>query len=395
MASIYPKLKDGKIVSFKFKSLLYRDETGKQVCKCKTWKPSKNLSEAKLLEKAKIEAALWEKQLLLEIKNESVSQNLDLTLEKFVKDYWLDYQKNVKENKQTTIQFYNDILKIILPKIGKIKMINVSHIDLENYMKYIKNDYRSRIGKKLSPKSIKHHYRVLCIIFKYAVKQGIIVENPLEKVLAPKLQKSKVNAFNDDEVRAFLTAINNLPIKLKAIYYLLLTTGLRRGECFGLMWKNIDFANMVIEVERNVVYTFNNGISVDTTKTQNSKRKIPITPKVKEILEEYKLSESLEHNCDGDAFLFHAKNSCYTPHNPTYITRHMIKLMDKIGLPKMSPHDLRHTCASMLLKSGADIKSVQDILGHADASTTLNFYVKSDINNMRKYTAKAFDFNWN
>ena len=66
--------------------------------------------------------------------------------------------------------------------------------------------------------------------------------------------------------------------------------------------------------------------------------------------------------------------------------------MKQIGLPDMSPHDLRHTCATMLIQSGADIKSVQDILGHADASTTLNFYVKSNIDNMRKATEKAFDF---
>ena len=80
------------------------------------------------------------------------------------------------------------------------------------------------------------------------------------------------------------------------------------------------------------------------------------------------------------------------PRDPTYITKHMKKFMARIELPDMSPHDLRHTCATMLLQSGADIKSVQDILGHADASTTLNFYVKSDIENMRASTQKAFDF---
>ncbi len=74
------------------------------------------------------------------------------------------------------------------------------------------------------------------------------------------------------------------------------------------------------------------------------------------------------------------------------MTKHAKRLMKRLGLPDMSPHDLRHTCASLLLQSGADIKSVQDILGHADASTTLNFYVRSNMDTMRTATARAFEW---
>jgi site-specific recombinase XerD len=70
----------------------------------------------------------------------------------------------------------------------------------------------------------------------------------------------------------------------------------------------------------------------------------------------------------------------------------MKKLMKKADLPNMSPHDLRHTCASLLLQNGADIKSVQDILGHADARTTLNFYARSDIAQMRNSLESTFNF---
>ena len=80
------------------------------------------------------------------------------------------------------------------------------------------------------------------------------------------------------------------------------------------------------------------------------------------------------------------------PRDPTYITKHMKRLMKRVGLPDMSPHDLRHTCVSMLLQSGADIKSVQDIIGHSNASTTLNFYVRLNMDSMRMATDKAFDF---
>lgn len=108
------------------------------------------------------------------------------------------------------------------------------------------------------------------------------------------------------------------------------------------------------------------------------------------LLKEYRKEENKLTVLKDKMFLFHSADSNYVPQDPTYITKHMKKLMKRINLPDMSPHDLRHTCASMLLQSGADIKSVQDILGHANASTTLNFYVRSDINTMRQSAERAF-----
>ena len=89
-------------------------------------------------------------------------------------------------------------------------------------------------------------------------------------------------------------------------------------------------------------------------------------------------------------FLFYAGESLDIPQNPTYITKHMKKFMKRVGLPELSPHDLRHTCASLLLQSGTDIKSVQDVLGHAEASTTLNFYAKSDLSLIRDSFNRTF-----
>ena len=117
---------------------------------------------------------------------------------------------------------------------------------------------------------------------------------------------------------------------------------------------------------------------------------VPMTNRLYELLLEYKQSESALSPLDDNMFLFHDALSRYTPQDPTYITKHMRRFMKRIGLPNMSPHDLRHTCASLLIQNGADIKSVQDILGHADASTTLNFYARSDLNGMRKAVEGVF-----
>lgn len=219
-----------------------------------------------------------------------------------------------------------------------------------------------------------------------------VVENPVQKVDSPRLVEHKVDALSSEEVREFIREITQLPQPQRLMYELLLTTGIRRGECFGLQWGDIDFVNKTICIERNVTYTTQNGITLGLPKTATDIRKIPITERVLSLLTDYKTSEGNRFLLTNDSFLFHSENSPLLPHDPTYITKHMRKFMKKVGLPDMSPHDLRHTCATMLLESGADIKGVQDILGHADASTTLNFYVRSNIDAMRNATEKAFDF---
>ena len=393
MASIYPHRKNGKIVSFKFKAYLGRDESGKQLFKCRTWTPNKAISDSKLTALAEKEATIWEHNLLTALAEEQrASSPNKITFRDFAEKKWFSTELNNPERRNTTLDFRRNILRIITDYLGELKLQKIDNTKIEEYLDYLKNTYRTKYGKPVSPQTMRHHYSTLNLIFNHAVTLDYISANPLAKVKTPKLTKHKVDTFTRGEVLEFIRIIDTLPLMQRLVYSLLLTTGIRRGECFGLQWGDIDFVNRVIRVERNVTYTTHGGLSVGLPKTNTGIREIPITDKLFQLLIDYKISAERENRLTNQSFLFHSADSPTIPRDPNYITTHMRRLMKRTGLPNMSPHDLRHTCASLLIQSGADIKSVQDILGHADASTTLNFYARSNIETLRGATTKAFDF---
>ncbi len=392
MATIYPNFKNGRIISFKFKAYLGRDKDDKQIFKCKTWFPEKQMSENKLKVLAEKEATIWEHQLTEDIRNiQPVSIPDNITLERFVKDIWLPEYMNTEKRRAATVAFHDYILRTILPYLGQETLSDIHPEKIEEYIDYLKNTYKTKDNKALSPKTIRHHYGTLNLVFSYAERIGHILSNPMAKIDVPKIPKQKVNALSKGQVITFIEEVEKLPLMQQTIYHLLLTTGIRRGECYGLKWQDIDLENMLIHIERNVTYTKADGLQIGPPKTDLGIRDIPLTQYTTSLLTAYKAHLSHAYNVEYNMFVFPSAESPYEPHQPAYITKHMKKFMKRIGLPDMSPHDLRHTCASLLLQSGADIKSVQDILGHADASTTLNYYVKSDINVMRLSAQKAFD----
>ena len=388
MASIKENRKNGKIISFKFRAFLGRDGDGKQCFKSIVWKPDKNYSEERLRKLAEKEAAIWEREEI-QAYQEQASKFIssDITFEDFVKQKWLPHIE--RESRATTIEFRLVILKRAIPYFENVRLADIDSKKATNYLEYLKTVRYTSKSKSLSPQTLKHHYSTLNLIFKYAIKCGFMETNPMNNVESPKLPKHKVDAFSKEESKRFIDEIERLPITLKTMYYILLTTGVRRGECFGLQWRDIDFDNALMYINRNAVYTQNSGTLVGAPKTDNGYRIIPLASKTLSLLKEYHKEENPKVK---EAFLFHSEEEETKPRDPSYITKHMRKLMKKAELPNMSPHDLRHTCATLLLQSGADIKSVQDILGHADARTTLNFYARSDLNQMRNSLEATFDF---
>jgi len=404
MATIQEKKKNGEIVSYKFKVYLGRDEKGKQIFRCTTWFPEEKLPPTKTRKAAQLAADLWERELkkqpILPVEKPKAQAaphysytpeaTCTYTFDKFTKDIWLPLNVCNGARRPKTIEHYKNLLKHILPYFKGIPMDKITSIKINEYFLWLRTEYKTARGEKLGQWSIKHHHTALSKIFNYAEQQEVIEKNPMKRVEKPRITRKKVDAFSESQAAVFLKAIEKCEFDFRCILHILITTGLRRGECMGLQWKDVDFDTMLIHIERSVTHTAEFGIIVATPKTAASIRTIPIMESANLLLKKLRQQQEKQFpNTILDcAFIFGNPKNLFEPRNPNAITKRLSRFIEANNLPNISPHDLRHTCATLLLSSGADIKSVQEILGHADASTTLNFYVKADLKQMRVATDK-------
>lgn len=393
MASIKENKKNYQIVSYQFSCCLGRDANGKQIRRYSTWTPPEGLSPTKIRKAAERAAEEWEEKVKGEHEKDAKSPERvrikDISraatdFPSFVLGVWLPIAIENGEYKPKTVSFYSDTAKNIANYFAGYDLRKICSITIQMFLIHL------RAQKGFSAQYVHHHYRTLNMIFSFAAKLGIVLENPMDAVDKPRLEKKKVDALAADEAKLFFTALNECPLDFRCMLHLMITTGLRRGECVGLKWRDVDEVRSVIRVERNVTYTVQKGIQVSTPKTAASLRTIPIMSSVVFMLRRLKAQRQRE-NPDAilnDSYVFPSKESIFEPRDPNAVTRRVKRFMARNGLPDMSCHDLRHSCATLLLAHGADIKSVQEILGHANASTTLNFYVKADLQQMKAATDK-------
>lgn len=399
MAAIIKNEKDGKIISFKFKACLGRDDCGKQVFRCTTWHVPEDMSSTKAQKAAEKAAAQWEKEVRDEYEKdlrapERVKQReierTQTEFSRFALDTWFPLRVNDGQHKHTTVDFYRHTTNRVAEYFKGRTLQSISSIEIQKFLNFLRTDYRTKQGKPVSDKTVRHSYCVLVLIFGFAAEQELILKNPMDKVDCPKLAKKKVNAFTQEQAQLFLNQLDDCPLDFRCMMYLLITTGLRRGELLGLQWQDVDFNELTIEVQRNVTYSPDKGIIIDTPKTDNSARVVPLLPFVAALLSEY--MRTAPAGVAGAALMFPGDKDSGSPRAPSALTQRVKRFMRLHGLPDMSPHDLRHSCATLLINSGADIKSVQEILGHTNASTTLNFYVRSDLEQMKAATNKLGTF---
>ena len=282
---------------------------------------------------------------------------------------------------------------------------NLSPITVEGYERELKNRINPALGKiiltELKPMHIIHFYnelltmprldgkdgvlsgrarnnihRILSSMLTNAVYWQLIPENPIKRVKPPKQEKHVARFYTEEETVKMLSCLENEEMKYKVAVHIAIFTGMRRGEILGLEWKDIDFGKQQIHLERTSVYTETNGVIEKDTKTHAS-RTVSIPSELCELLKKYRkhwLEQKLKlgsiwQGTDRLMIQWDGK-----PMFPATLSHWFKKFLKKNGLPEITFHELRHTSATLLINLGIDVATVAKRLGHAQNSTTLNFY---------------------
>ena len=308
-------------------------------------------------------------------------ENEDISSDMLFADYmelWLEIIRSSVE--KTTFSSYTQMVK------GKIApYFRNTGLTLDGIQaKHIQSFYLHEL-KTVSPGTVIHYHANIYKALKYAVKMDLIPFNPADKVERPKKQRYIADYYRQEELERLLEASKDHPYSLliqTAAFY-----GLRRGEVVGLKWDAIDFEQGTISVKRTVTSTIIDGkyqeFEQQSAKTKSSLRALPLIGSFREYFLQVKEAQELNkqvcgncYNHEYDGFVF--VDELGERMRANYLTSAFLKFLEDHGLRRMRFHDLRHSCASLLLANDVPMKQIQEWLGHSDISTTANIYSHLD-----------------
>jgi integrase len=237
-----------------------------------------------------------------------------------------------------------------VPTLGKTRLDKLNALQLQSL-------YSSKLDSGLSARTVRMIHTTLHKAMKQAVRWSLIPRNVTESVTPPREQSLEMRPLDEGQVKSLLRVARGE--RFEALYVLAVTTGMRSGELLGLRWEDVDLEAGTLQVRRTIF----NG-RVEAPKTAKGRRSIKLSQvSVAALRQHPKVSEWVF--CNGAS----RPVSVHNLHN-----RSWKPLLKRAGLPDIRFHDLRHTCATLLLTKGVHPKIVQEMLGHSSISITLDTY---------------------
>lgn len=300
-------------------------------------------------------------KLLVDQDNNELVMSSRLTLGEYL-EQWKDKALRGRVMPRTYRTYGEDLERYVLPPLGDKRLSAVTAWDIQSV-------YAGLTARGLSAGTVRHVHAVLGNALKQAVKWRLLPHNPADSVDLPQTDRiQKFRALTTDQVGAFLTAVANSP--WKAVYHLMLNTGLRPGEVFALTWEHVDLARFEIVVAQAVTFGPNRKPVMSVPKTKKARR-VTFTHELAQVL--------LEHR-EGTVAIANPGNLVFPSidggliHPNNWSKRDFKDALARAGPPSVRLYDLRHSMATLALAAGIHPKVVSERLGHATTKLTLDTY---------------------
>ena len=352
----------------------YHPETGKRIIK-------NVLGKTQAECKAKLKKAIEESQSL------DVGRADEYTVAAWLRTWFELYAK--PHIRPSTMNYYHrNIEQHVAPAIGDIPLNKLTTRDLQKLYNDLQSNGRLRkVQKKekpgLSNSTVRGIHMMLHNALDRAMKEKLILSNPTENCIIPKIEKQEMKILRPDPISSYLNAAerrNALPM-----FYLELVSGLRKGELTALLWSDLDIQNRTISVSKQYVKNPNGELALTRPKTETSVRKVSIPQEAVDLL----ISEHDKHPDNPYMFPSPITGEMYYPDSIVNLHK---KILKDAGLPHIRFHDLRHTFATLALQNGVDVKTVSSMLGHYDAGFTLRTYTHATRQMQQKAAEKMGSF---
>lgn len=303
----------------------------------------------------------------------------DLLFVEYMKD-WLESQRRVV--KESTYYSYSTVVnKHVIPFFEPKKLSLIDVIP-----KHIQDYYNYKLDSGLSATTVHRHHANIRRALQDALEMNMIPFNMADRTKLPRIKKYHAHIYNVQQLAMLIEASNGTPLEsviVLSIYY-----GLRRGEVCGLRWSDVDFENRTLQIT-NTRTTAGGEVFQNTAKTSSSYRTFRINDELHTYLKQWRIQQSKNKLFMGSAYSDSDFICCWDNGEPlkvSYVSHAFSDLLKKNDLPHIRFHDLRHSCATSLLKNGVNLKNIQDYLGHSTVAVTANFYLHPDIEEKQKAT---------
>jgi integrase len=318
-----------------------------------------------------------ERGLVFDADNLQVGEYLDRWLSDSVRD----------TVKATTFERYEQIARLHLkPSLGRVKLKGLTPA-------HVRGLYREKLEAGSSARTVRYMHTTLHKALKQAVMDGLIPRNATEAVTPPQSSREEMCPLTPEQAKLLLQVAHEAGDRLAALYVLAIHTGLRQGELLGLKWDDVNLEDGSLQVRRTLAIT-KNGPVLTPPKTTGSRRSVKLTSKAIEALKRHLERQLGEIDRIGslwseNGLIFASEKG--EPINRHNLTRRSFKpLLKRAGLPQIRFHDLRHTCATLLLTRNVNVKIVSEMLGHSTIAITLDIY-SHVLPNMRDQAAAAME----